>query len=298
MRIKPKLVATSNYSFHSQWVRPIVSQWFDIVDYDPNAVYSQHDCLYTDGLNSVAQAWRSAGHKVVVDRLWETDTDYPGCHVLNNPAWFWYQESLWYRHLGYHEFVPDPAWTHRALMPMRIKKDFRDYLLKLLDQHLNGFVWSYQSQGRNLPNDRDPGDWDSQRYFNPQWYNSTAFSLVAESIMVSQSPQPFVTEKTFKPIAFQHPFVVAGSPGTLEYLHSLGFETWSNLFDQSYDSIANWQARCRAVVTTALNYQPEPWDKTTQDKLHHNHARFFDQPLVTNRIVKEIVEPLIHYAEA
>jgi hypothetical protein len=33
-------------------------------------------------------------------------------------------------------------------------------------------------------------------------------------------------------------------------------------------------------------------------KLQHNHARFFDRALIEQRIKKEIIEPLLAYAES
>ena len=45
----------------------------------------------------------------------------------------------------------------------------------------------------------------------------------------------FLTEKTFKPIAYMHPFNVCGSTGTLELLKKNGFE-FSNYKNLVYDA--------------------------------------------------------------
>ena len=64
------------------------------------------------------------------------------------------------------------------------------------------------------------------------------FSLVTESDI-----HPFyknnhykITEKTYKVISF-HPFIIIGGCGILKYLKSLGFKTFSEMFDESYDDI-------------------------------------------------------------
>jgi hypothetical protein len=44
-----------------------------------------------------------------------------------------------------------------------------------------------------------------------------------------------LTEKTFKPICLQMPFVIASTAGSLEYLRSYGFKTFDTLWDESYD---------------------------------------------------------------
>tara|TARA_R110000782_G_scaffold39680_5_gene92027 strand:+ start:511 stop:1614 length:1104 start_codon:yes stop_codon:yes gene_type:complete len=44
-----------------------------------------------------------------------------------------------------------------------------------------------------------------------------------------------ITEKTFKAIALEMPFVLVAAAGSLEYLRSYGFKTFSSVFDESYD---------------------------------------------------------------
>ena len=44
-----------------------------------------------------------------------------------------------------------------------------------------------------------------------------------------------ITEKTFKPICQQMPFVLASAAGSLEYLRRYGFQTFSTIWDESYD---------------------------------------------------------------
>jgi hypothetical protein len=64
------------------------------------------------------------------------------------------------------------------------------------------------------------------------------FSLVTESDL-----PPFfknnsckITEKTYKAISF-HPFIIIGGCGILKYIRSLGFKTFPEMFDESYDDI-------------------------------------------------------------
>ena len=67
-------------------------------------------------------------------------------------------------------------------------------------------------------------------------YENTYFSLISETYFFDNQTM-FFTEKTFKPIAFQHPFMVFGMKGTLQFLKYLGFETYDHIFDESYDSL-------------------------------------------------------------
>jgi hypothetical protein len=44
-----------------------------------------------------------------------------------------------------------------------------------------------------------------------------------------------LTEKSFKPIVMQQPFVLVSCRGSLEYLRSYGFKTFGEFWDESYD---------------------------------------------------------------
>jgi hypothetical protein len=57
-----------------------------------------------------------------------------------------------------------------------------------------------------------------------------------------------ITEKTFKPIANYQPFIVLGNEGTLKYLKSLGYESFTEMFDESYDQEENITKRFLMVL--------------------------------------------------
>jgi hypothetical protein len=67
-------------------------------------------------------------------------------------------------------------------------------------------------------------------------FNESADSLlylVTETVASGQ--RLHLTEKTFKPIALGMPFILVGTRGSLQYLRSYGFKTFSNIWDESYD---------------------------------------------------------------
>jgi len=57
--------------------------------------------------------------------------------------------------------------------------------------------------------------------------------LVTETVATGR--RWHLTEKTFKPIALGIPFVIVGTQGSLQYLRSYGFQTFGDLWDESYD---------------------------------------------------------------
>lgn len=78
-------------------------------------------------------------------------------------------------------------------------------------------------------------------------YEQSFFTIVGETN--GESEYLFVTEKTMKPIMNLHPFFVVGNPNTLKYLKSLGFKTFGDFWDESYDSEINYKKRCEMIIS-------------------------------------------------
>ena len=284
-------------SFCAKWMQPSLEQ-FNIEYYDKNKKYDKKSTLLVVGCLSTSD-WHETlyndGYKVVVDNLWELPQPTKlTAHVAKNKNWFWYNESLWYRHRSLHQYNPVRTYNKTAFVPMNLKKDFRDKLFNIISKDSDQFLFSYRSLGHTLPGDIDTAEW--QRHVNPDWYNSTYFSIVAETVVDHTLPL-FITEKTFKPVAFRHPFIILGQPNVLRWLRYLGFETFNNLFDESYDTVSNIDNKLEMIDKNICNFLKTPYDALTEQKIAHNHNLFFDQTQVLDRIQQEIINPILNYAE-
>ena len=63
-----------------------------------------------------------------------------------------------------------------------------------------------------------------------------------------KGPWPFVTEKTWKPIACGQLFLVIGNPGTIQVLEESGVDAFSDIIDHKYyDSELDWKTRIHKV---------------------------------------------------
>jgi hypothetical protein len=76
-------------------------------------------------------------------------------------------------------------------------------------------------------------------------YNRTAYSIVAET--GTDNRYSFFTEKTAKPIIARRLFVMFSGRGFLKNLHNLGYQTFGNVIDESYDLIYNDYERWSAA---------------------------------------------------
>jgi hypothetical protein len=65
------------------------------------------------------------------------------------------------------------------------------------------------------------------------FYQDILVDVVVESHVLGKTFFP--TEKTTRPIWLKKPFIIFGSRNYLDYLHQLGFRTFSDFWDETYD---------------------------------------------------------------
>jgi hypothetical protein len=94
----------------------------------------------------------------------------------------------------------------------------------------------------------------------PQLYSTSLLSVVTETFFHRQ--EIHLTEKTFKAITWRHPFVLVATPGSLAYLHSLGFKTFHAFWDESYDSEQDHVARMNQIINVLTHIAS--WDGLKQ----------------------------------
>ena len=78
-------------------------------------------------------------------------------------------------------------------------------------------------------------------------YQNTYFSVVSETFFFN-GPGRFFSEKTFKPIAFMHPFILMSQPHSLKILRDLGYKTFHPYIDESYDTETNDISRLKMIL--------------------------------------------------
>lgn len=95
----------------------------------------------------------------------------------------------------------------------------------------------------------DPNIADGRKIINKesiQYFKDTYFSVVTETNFFENIT--FLTEKIFKPIVMKQPFILVSSPNTLVFLKSLGYKTFSSIFNEEYDKEKNHFSRMKLIV--------------------------------------------------
>ena len=77
-------------------------------------------------------------------------------------------------------------------------------------------------------------------------YANTKFEVVLETLFDDDRLQ--LTEKILRPIACGHPFILAATVGSLEYLREYGFKTFNGIIDETYDTEEDPVKRLQLII--------------------------------------------------
>ena len=127
--------------------------------------------------------------------------------------------------------------------------------------------------------------------FTTEDYEATDIEVVLETLF--DDSRLHLTEKSLRPIACAQPFILAGTHGSLEYLHSYGFKTFSDIWDEGYDQIEDPFVRLQSIVNLMKHiakWTPEERDNKmakAQAIADYNQQHFFSDKFF-NQITAEL----------
>jgi hypothetical protein len=118
-------------------------------------------------------------------------------------------------------------------------------------------------------------------------YCLNLFDQAAESLLyvvtetVAHGRRQHLTEKTFKPICLQMPFVMVAAAGSLQYLKKYGFRTFAHLWNEDYDNETDTVKRIEMVaqLLTQLDSMSQQEKNRLYQAAHatvmHNYNHFY-----------------------
>jgi len=317
---KPKLLIEES-NLVKPWFAPYWAEFFDYEFFDWTRTYNANDGVALiddrydqDKYNQI----KSQGLRVVRPYLMDSYVRDP-CElqgqdlILRAQDSIWIQESVMWKHLKYN--TPRAAVIpHRFfLLLINQLRPHRQQLLQAVDSYLADSLYTCVVKNILLHDDvyvpiaGRPGT-ANDRYYVPRWYSETCFSLVSETLghnnRVSDD-KLYISEKSFKPIAHCHPFVIQGTQGNLEYLRSRGFETFSHVVDESYDQDPILRNRLQKITSVLENLNREFkhtgtvfQDAKTKQILEHNYNLFFDSNKIRELFRDQIAHPIMEFIES
>ena len=112
-------------------------------------------------------------------------------------------------------------------------------------------------------------------------YNETYFSVVTETLFfIKERPGDygrFLSEKTFKPVAMKHPFIIVSTPRFVEKFNELGYKSFSPWIDESYDLENDDATRMMMIIreierlVNLSNAELEEFLVAVRDICEHNY---------------------------
>ena len=195
--------------------------------------------------------------------------------------YFWHAlvSRDWFRHWRYYQHL-DPAPNYlksrRFLMYIREANGTRAYRKKLKEDLAfakNHIVCNW--------NDAEQISSDASADLVLKDAEQTYIQIVAETLF--ETDKIHATEKCFKPMVMRQPFLLFAPPGTLSYLKSYGFKTFSDAWDESYDDEKDHDQRYSMlikIVSQLLNLSSEDFRQIMakcQTTVLHNVKHFFSE---------------------
>ena len=256
----------------------------------------------------------SQGFTFILNTAWESKENikqieiYPQIpfnHFVwtGGTSWFWFY--MYNKHQN-HKFNFNHSEKNCDFL--YLNKRGREHRLKLFKKLIDNGVLS-NSLYTNWPDIKLPLSYElpwAQNY--PEYgkdqdiyekpYNDTKYSLVSETN--DNNDEVFITEKTWKAIMVQHVFVVHGNYLYLQKLREMGFKTFGNYFDESYDLEKDRSKRIDKIVNTCQDLLSRNWQDIylqTQSLRQHNHDTFFNREKLSVEINKTL-ELFLEFADS
>jgi hypothetical protein len=319
MNYKPTVLVSENKTvFQTPFLEEIWEQYFnvDLIDLNKNydkrstVVVSDHGDFCRDQ-DTNERILANKGIKHVIDHCWDSwdsSLDNMADFMLRPRDFIRINESMWYKYLGYDKFELTRNLERDFLLLMNGLRPHRTKLYNALKMVLEGNIYSYAEHGVLLQNaqDQEVNNTTWQRYIDPQWYTNTRFSIVSESEVSFSSDHCLtsdinVSEKTLKPCAFKHPYIVWGQAGTLAWQKRQGFETFDHCIDETYDTVEDEDIRLEKVVeqiNICIADKTIFTDPITLQKLEHNYNHFYNEEVVMKLFKEQMVDPLLEFIES
>jgi hypothetical protein len=119
-------------------------------------------------------------------------------------------------------------------------------------------------------------------------YNRAYFNLVVETALDIKH-NFFVTEKIYKTISTGMPFVLVSGPHYLRNLRKLGFHTYNELWDESYDDEVDFSKRVDKIVSLCNDLELFDWEGN-KDKLALVRYKNFENMLTCHKVMGQSFE--------
>jgi hypothetical protein len=228
--------------------------------------------------------------------------DYKHLNWTGDASWFWFY--MYNKHKGkkynFEHSIKEYDFLYLNKLPRLHRKQLYKKMQPLITNSLYTSWWEGIKLPKQyeLPNVKNYPEYGMDQEIFELPYSHTKYSLVSETN--DNSNDVFMTEKIWKPIIAQHPFIVHGNYLYLQKLRSMGFKTFSSYFDESYDLEIDSEKRIDKIFYSCQKILQINWRDLylqTQALRKHNHNTFFDKEKLSLEINKTL-ELFLEFADS
>jgi len=279
------------------------------MEYNVNDSIEEHDKKYKRiTLDDIKQTngWAESEYIIIVDQeglSFTWTTHHPNIYVIDSvfPSsdnrlisffwWFWMVYEVYkYQHvklLGYYKKSSTALFDcllgnvreHRDFVYNKIySNDIQKYFILNYNgaTHSGINIKSWNSGLLRIYRKDNSNFCANQSCFIPkEIYDNSFYSIITET----RCDQHFLTEKTAKPLLSKRLFIVFGKQHTLRNLQKIGYQTFGDVIDESYDNIEDDNLRWEmafAQVIFLINQDPYDIYKAITHVIDHNKQHFID----------------------
>ena len=260
-----------------------------------------------ESIISKCSVLKDRGFNIVLGNLWEsTDQIKQTAHAdflsdFDYKIWdggktfFWY---LMHNRYSDHEFDFDHSTKKFDFLYLnKMQRPHREALFDSMQKAnlLDNSLVSYWERNLHLDSDYELPWLNGKLY--PRYgrdrdifekpYNESVFNLVSET----SDTETFFTEKIWKPIVAGQPFIVHGAKHYLKNLRDMGFMTFGDHLDETYDNENSNQERISQIVKQCnelIKKNPNEFYDATRYIREHNTRNFFNPTSLKNEVDKEV----------
>jgi len=213
------------------------------------------------------------------------DRPQPGCHVHTRPRsrqftllsrihkW-WRSTIVSYFHREH--LLNNSYWSYgnQCIGDQYTDNPIQIHQFPGLDAYMDEFL----SCGPYTCDTLTPDEHNSHWTLVKEHFEDSYCHLVLETFFDADgSGGAFLTEKTFKPIRHGQPFVIFGTAHSLATLRKLGYRTYDQYIDNSYDTVTDNTERFIKLIDTVHNLSNQDlhtWFEQLADDARHNQELF------------------------
>ena len=162
-------------------------------------------------------------------------------HIVNrgkrDKLFISYNRRPHYHRIRFVKILYDSPLFKRGLISLGVPQDF-EFISDIEDEFYNKLPLMIDNLNLEINRARDLTTKD---------YMRTYFSIITET--THDNKTVFMSEKIFKPIVSFHPFFVLTGMNFLKHLRRIGYKTFSEWFDESYDSEESLDKRISMIMS-------------------------------------------------